>query len=65
MSGRTMTENEEIVNNLVDLVKKMPHQRFMQLLVNVGILEGPNDRYYEKSEETLARLKAAREALKL
>jgi hypothetical protein len=60
-----MTENEEIVNNLVDLVKKMPHQRFMQLLVNVGILEGPNDRYYEKSGETLARLKAAREALKL
>jgi len=60
-----MTENEEIVNNLVDLVKKMPHQRFMQLLVNVGILEGPNDRYYEKSADTLARLKAAREALKL
>jgi len=60
-----MTENEEIINNLVDLVKKMPHQRFMQLLVNVGILEGPNDRYYEKSADTLARLKAAREALKL
>jgi len=60
-----MTENEEIISNLTELVKKMPHQRFMQLLVNIGILEGPNDRYYEKSSDTLARLKAAREALKL
>jgi hypothetical protein len=60
-----MTENEQIINNLADLIKKMPYQRFMQLLVNVGILEGPNDRYYEKSAETLARLQAAREALEL
>ena len=57
--------NVLIAGHLMELVSKMPEQRFMQLLVNVGILEGPNDRYYEKSEDTLARLIAAMETLKL
>ena len=59
-----MNENQEILAILTEAAAKMPHQRFMQLLVNAGILEGPNDRFYEKSAETLARLKAAKETLK-
>jgi len=57
--------NREIARHIAELVEKMPGQRFMQLLVNIGILEGPNDRYYEKCEETLARLEDKRKVLKL
>jgi hypothetical protein len=32
-------------------------------MVNVGILEGPNDRYYEESEVTLVRVLDAKNTL--
>lgn len=55
--------NKQILDLLTLFNEKMPHQRFNQLLTNVGILEGPSDRYYEESAATLERLLAAKETL--
>lgn len=45
--------NIEILEILLDYVKTHPDQRFGQILVNVGIVSGPNDVFYLESEEIL------------
>lgn len=48
--------NREIVAAISDLVEKHPQWRFHQILMNYDI-ESPNeDRWYEESDKTLAKL---------
>ena len=55
---RRIDANREIVGRLFELVEHFPDWRFHQLLMNVGIEEPGKDKFYEESEETMAKLES-------
>lgn len=56
LDQKRLATNREIVAKLSMLVEKYPCWRFHQLLMNVGIEEPGQDKWYEESEATMVKL---------
>lgn len=48
--------NRELLKLISEYIKKNPDIRFGQALVNVGLIERPNDIFYIESEEHLKKV---------
>lgn len=56
LDQKRLAKNREIVAKLSMLVEKYPEWRFHQLLMNVGIEEPGQDKWYEESDATMVKL---------
>ena len=56
LGKKRLATNREIVAKLSMLVEKYPCWRFHQLLMNVGIEEPGQDKWYEESDATMVKL---------
>ena len=48
--------DDEIIKRIEKFIKKYPEQRFLQLLINIGLVRDSTEEWHEESETTYYRL---------
>ena len=55
IEGSTIFD-DEIIERIEEFIKKYPEQRFLQILINVGLIRDNTEEWFEESEITYNRL---------